>query len=303
MAFPLVEEIRLDAAELQTVRAIHQFTPNHLLVLDSRQALLAIYDQNGSRSQSTPGKGQGPGEMLAPTDMALAGDHIFVSDVQSQQVHVFDRQTLQYVDRFRTLDGWEILVKDDQIFLAAPHLETDSSIHVFDRSGNLQRQFLPIPDITKNHRLISSGISMDMDARGRLYVIHEMDYRIHRFDNQLKPMDVIQGNHRIYQPPPDKVFDKFYSRPKTEAWLFSWTHLQRVVCLDEPELVLVSMSHFDEEMEAVDVYDMAGKHIGGWQTGRLQLITTTADNHVIFLDVDSGDKAFRLERRRVATSL
>jgi WD40 repeat protein len=97
---------------------------NRLIIVDSRNKHLKVFDMEGNLEKIVGRQGQGPGEFAAPFSLAGNADHVFVADPFQQKVHLFDSKSLAFVRSLEAIDGTDISVDaSGTVFLGAarPH--------------------------------------------------------------------------------------------------------------------------------------------------------------------------------------
>lgn len=271
---------------------------DHIYICDSRNKNVKVFDLSGRLKDVIGRRGQGPGEFEAPIAIAIDASHIYVGDPARSQVQIFDKKTLSYQRMFRTYDVMSLAVTANRIYVAAPHAEDDTSIHVYDLAGKHLRSFGAIPTVTKNHRLVSSSVAFDVN-KDQVVVAHEMHYQIERFDLDGKSKGSIKGNHIKYVPPADKPAKKPLSRKQLMAWSWTWSHIRRLDASPDSDLIVVSYTNPKTEGETLDFYSYDGKPRAIAVDIDLRFLCMLNDQLIFFRD---GEVGFELVRGRYAGS-
>lgn len=126
-----------------------------VVVVDSKRFNVKVFRSNGSLTQTVGRQGEGPGEFQAPRAVCHNEKWYFVSDMMRQNIQVFDKATWKYVKTIQTYDAMEIHASDTQVWITAPHLENDTSLHAYDFNGKLLLCTVNIPAITKKNKLLN----------------------------------------------------------------------------------------------------------------------------------------------------
>lgn len=230
-----------------------------VVAVDSKMFNVKIFHSNGSLSQTVGRRGEGPGEFQAPRAVCSNNKWYFVSDMMRQNIQVFDKATWKYVKTIQTYDAMEIHASETRVWITAPHLENDTSLHAYDFNGKLLLSTVSIPAITKKNKLLASGICFDMDDSGDVNLVHQMDFTVHRMNASGKDLGEYKGNSRKYVPPPSEPFTAFYSREKIASWVASWSSIQKLCILKGTGVTIVSYLHPETSKHFVNIFDKKGK--------------------------------------------
>ena len=87
---PLISDTEIFQAIDVREAAVHPNGTLYLLNFD--QAQIQVYGPDGKRTKNIGRKGKGPGEFTYPTFFALRGDRLYVEDMLSNAISVFDLQ-------------------------------------------------------------------------------------------------------------------------------------------------------------------------------------------------------------------
>lgn len=285
-----IDTIPIQAADLQSVVCIKVQSPDRYFVLDAANPSVLVLNSEGVVEAVIGRKGQGPGEFNFPLSIDMDEKNLYVIDPKTQRLHLFDIDTFAFKLSYFTIDGRDLALTKDYAIMTAPQLETDNTVHWFSKQGKLAKQSLKIPDIAKDHQLISGDTSIDLDAAGNIYALHQMEYRIYKLNPKGKLIHSFPGNHRIYVPPPEETFTKFRSRKKTNEWLSHWTHLYELAVSQKNRHLYVGLLHMDPSFHALDVYDLEGNFLGGWKTGPNRFKSVDSEGYLYFVKEVMNDQ-------------
>lgn len=276
-----------EGTEIGSVRDCLIENDGTIVVVDSKMINVKIFSQTGSLVQVIGRRGEGPGEFQAPRAVCGNKQWYFVSDMMRQNVQVFDKATWKYVKTFTTYDAVEIHASDAKFWITAPHLENDTSLHAYDLNGKLLMSTLSIPSITKKNKLIASGITFDMDVNGEVIIVHQMDFTVHRMNENGKTLGEYKGKSRKYIQPPREPFTAFYSKEKIANWVASWSSIQKLCVMKGTGVTIVSFVEPATSKHFANVFDQKGKPLSldAPTAGRLLYANNTK---IAFLE-DRGD--------------
>lgn len=145
----------------------------NIFVSDQRkgQPRIQVFDQNGNFIRDFAGEGSGPGEIIRPHGLALAGEKLVATDVQNHRTNVYEHSG-KFVKALTWLDS-------DTDKLESPHgIGTDPNHDVFvsDYLGTVHKFTLDGQHLfsfnNKNHKTGSAFIhSMCCDFWGNVYLM------------------------------------------------------------------------------------------------------------------------------------
>jgi len=117
-----------------------------VLVVDELSHKLSAITLEGEFLAWAGGRGEGPGELIGPKAVEVSGSEIHVLDAYNHRVTRYDMTsgTLLHTDatRLPTTGGWEFCLFDgDYVILRYEYNRSGSTIHRFDRAGNIKLSF------------------------------------------------------------------------------------------------------------------------------------------------------------------
>lgn len=299
--FVLENSIELQQDEKNLLGSVRDcfIDPVGIIVCDSKSGEVKIYEASGKFKSFLGRRGRGPGEFIAPLAVYATEDRIYVNDVEARRLSIFDKPTLKFLNHFLTLDGREMRVVSDRIYLSYPNLESHTTIHVFDKDGKKLQDFGTISEIAMANQLISDLICFDYDRAGNWFSIQEMEYTIFKFDPAGKLLRSFPGKTTCYTPPPREPFKAFYSKEKTTNWLKSWSHLIGLRILRNSQKIIINMSRPSGEKNdyCLDIWDAEGKPVYQGISTHMLLLFVDRNDHVYFLDEEKVENSvvFRIK--------
>jgi len=269
-----------------------------IYICDSKMAEVKIYDTSGMLTNIVGAKGKGPGEFLAPFDLFQDGDTLYVIDPFLRRINLYHKKNFDFIRSYHVPDAREIEVANTHIYVAAPQMGTNTSLHIYNKTGRLLQGMLPLPEITVQNKLFSDGVSFDLDGEGNIYLIHEMEYKVHKLDPGGDIRAIIHGKSEKYKPPPQEPFQRFYSRQKAEEWTKSWSHMGKLIVLKHLKRIIVSWSNYDPDEYVLDIYDLDGKLLYGNISTDLRILCGDSNDDVYFLAQQERDETieFRIKQ-------
>ena len=287
---PVHRDITLDQSEhiIGSARDVIVVPDEEIIVCDSKEPSVKFYGPEGNLLEVLGRKGDGPGEFQAPVAIATSTDHLYVMDIVSARLSLFDRNNHQFIKSVKVYDGMEIDIRKNRLYLSAPRLESNTSLHIYDLHGTLLESTCEIPSVTLANKAVSSNISFDLDGEGNVFLVHEMDHNILKLSSKGK-IDLLKGSLRGYKPPPEKPFTDFHLRQKATAWIKSWTHVSKIEVLEKSNRLVVAKSDYDPVRHYLDLYDLEGNLEQGAIKVGMRLLYADADETLYFLAPSDQD--------------
>ncbi len=151
-----------------------------IYVTDAMDYSLKKFGADGKLLQKAGGKGQGPGEFLAPRLLVRSDEHLFVTDQSVPGIQVFD-YNLKFVHRIpiKIPIGDVQVLSDDRIAVVALLLDQSGCIHVYDQGGRILKQ---IPFTVGKKLSMLDWIEIGFDGEDNLYVVYNFQDRVEKFD-------------------------------------------------------------------------------------------------------------------------
>ena len=155
--------------------------------------------------------GQGPGEVLAPIDLAVdTGGNIFLADRARRSIMRFSEEG-KYESSF-SLDFMptQLDVNEDGLYVTSFWPTSSSVLHLYSLDGTLLRSFMKRPEEWR--RIAKTGnfgrITL-FSSNGGIYS-YPSPYKIFRFDSTGSLVDSVSGPIEFKEPPeaePDEVVE------------------------------------------------------------------------------------------------
>jgi hypothetical protein len=155
-----------------------------IYVTDGMDYSLLKFDSRGYLLGKTGGKGQGPGQFLAPRLIDGSEKFIYVTDQYIPGIQVFDKN-LHFVRRIKLLmpiADMKVL-SDDKIAVATFSMNKAGRLFIVDSKGNIQKK---IQYSSKVSPLMMDLVDFDIDFYGNVYIGYTFRDRIEKIDIQGK---------------------------------------------------------------------------------------------------------------------
>lgn len=171
----------------------------NIYVTDAFDYSLKKFDSAGNLKKKAGGKGQGPGEFLAPRLLAASALYLYATDQLIPGIQVFDME-LNFVCRIPIkvpITDLNIL-EDNRIAVAPLAANAPAQICIYDAQGGLAKEFT----LGQSRQgLMMDQFSFDFDDQGNFYVAYTFQDRIEKFrsDGQKIWSRTLLGNRRIKQ--------------------------------------------------------------------------------------------------------
>ena len=160
-----------------------------VLLVDELAHKLSVVTNDGEFLAWTGGRGEGPGELIGPKAVEVAGPEVHVLDAWNHRVTRYEMglASLRHTGQTRlpTAGGWEFcLFEGDYLILKHEHTRGGKTIHRFDRAGNVKQSF-GVPFLRADAGMLDltdMGILACDSANRRVYAASTAVPRVHGYD-------------------------------------------------------------------------------------------------------------------------
>ena len=294
-AFRIISEISLFENKTDFIGSVSDLsidTDGNFWLLDGRNCNIKKYDEKGRFLKSISNKGRGPGELLMPLSLFVYKDVIYVLDIMLRKLMIFHinggyKQSIdmKYSQLIKLSMNNELIIGGVRI----SEKKKGYCIHIYNSKGKYKRSFFPIPDAAYRIGLRCRGVFFDIDNRENIYCAQEADNFIHIFKLDGKFLKSFPIRNQYYVFPPSKPLEKIYLKSKADAWIQSWTHINKIEVLNNGTL-LVNLLTFKPSMYSIDVYDLDGNLIKGSIVCDYRLLCSDKNDYQYFLKEEIGEK-------------
>lgn len=155
-----------------------------IYVTDSLDYSLKKFDAYGKLLKKAGGRGQGPGEFMAPRMLEFSEEFLFATDQILPGIQVFDSD-LNFVSRIPILKPISDLkiLGADWIIIAPFSPQGEGRLCVYDRKGNTER-ILTIQSASQG--MLMEHFSFDCDEEMNFYLAYTFLDRLEKIDSQGK---------------------------------------------------------------------------------------------------------------------
>lgn len=294
-AFRIISEISLCENKNNFIGSVSDFSVDsqgNLWLLDGRNCNIKKYDEKGRFLKSISNKGRGPGELLLPASIFVSKDELYVLDLMLRKLMIFHKNgrykqslDMKYSRLIKLSMNKELVVGGVRI----SGKKKGYCIHLYNKKGKLKRSFFPISNAAYRIGLRCRGVYFDLDNRDNIYCAQEADNLIHIFKLNGKLLKSFPIKNQYYVFPPSKPLKKIYLKSVADAWIQSWTHVNKIEVLNNGRL-LVNLLTFKPSMYSIDVYDLDGNFIIGGIASNYRLLCTDKNDYQYFLkeEIDNG---------------
>lgn len=239
----------------------------YIYVTDAMDYSLKKFDAQGDFINKAGGKGQGPGEFMAPRLLDCSEDFLYTTDQSVHGIQVFDRE-LNFIRRIRIkmpISDLRIL-SDSEIAITSISMDENPAIFLFSEEGELVRKIIYSQ---KRSPLMMDLVSFDFDPEGNLYIVYSFQ-------------DLIEKRNRAGQ----KLWSrnllrvKKVKKKKIASHVVPTEVVYKDVALDKEGNVFVMGGHLSKNRSR-DVYVLSpqGEH--------LTTFTLPDTSHCIYIDKEN----------------
>jgi len=152
----------------------------NIFVTDSLDYSLKKFSSDGNLLKKRGGRGQGPGEFMAPRLLDASENYLYVTDHLVSGIQVFDKD-LQFVRRIPIqvpITDFCVL-QENNIAVAPLTVNSPSRISFYDGTGNLMRVMTLGQD---DSDLIMDQFSFVIDDHNNVYVVYTFQDKIEKYN-------------------------------------------------------------------------------------------------------------------------
>lgn len=160
---------------------VHVDHIGNIYVTDSLDYSLKKISSDGNLLKKTGGRGQGPGEFMAPRLLEASENYLYVTDQILSGIQVFDK-SLEFVHRIRLrvpVTDFCVL-SDDEIAVAPLVMNSPAQICLYDATGQINK-VLTIGQHKAD--LIMDQFNFVFDEHKNIYVAFTFQDKIEKFDS------------------------------------------------------------------------------------------------------------------------
>jgi hypothetical protein len=158
----------------------------NIYVTDAMDYSLKKFDAAGNLVAKTGGRGQGPGEFTAPRLLDSSERFIFVTEQYQPVIKIFDKRLhFQFHIPLEGPAGDMKVLGDDLVVVLVFSAKSDAHLVFYDQKGNIVKK---AHFSERRSRLLMDMVSFDLDGQGNLYLAHNFEDRIVKFDDSGKKM-------------------------------------------------------------------------------------------------------------------
>lgn len=290
--FKFTKNIKLREGENYLIGSIRDFCvkDNKIYICDSKSSDVKIYSMDGILINKIGEKGKGPGEFMAPTAIAVDDKNIFIGDIESKKLSIFNKNNNTYIKDFPLLDVKEIEVFNNNIFVSYSDFTTKTMLHIFNKNGKLIKDLFNIPKIAVKNNLICDNISFDL-YKNNIFLIHEMKNKILIYNTKIKNYKEFSINSPKYKSPTGSPIDINLGLKKINNWIESWTHLLKVDYIENTNLILVMSVNYSNNKKnyLIDFININGKNFYSGISTNLRYLGSDNNENLFFLEEIKND--------------
>ena len=236
----------------------------NIYLSDAMDYSLKRFDSQGNLIKKAGGKGQGPGEFMAPRLLDCSENYLYATDQDFRGLKVFDRE-LNFVRNIMIkMLVYDIrILSDSEIAVTSLPMLEKPAVFIFDQEGKLVRE---IKYSDRDSPLMMDVVSFDFDEERNLYLAYNFQDRIEKWSktgeklwsiNLLRVKKVKKKKVSLFVVPTELVF--------------------KDVAMDGEGNLFVLGGHFSQNRSR-DIYVLSpeGKH--------LATFTLPDTSHCIYID-------------------
>ena len=236
----------------------------NIYLSDAMDYSLKRFDYQGNLIKKAGGKGQGPGEFMAPRLLDCSENYLYATDQDFRGLKVFDRE-LNFVRNImiKMLVSNLRILSDSEIAVTSLPMLEKPAVFIFDQEGKLARE---IKYSDRDSPLMMDVVSFDFDEERNLYLAYNFQDRIEKWS---------KTGEKLWSINLLKV--KKVKKKKVSSFVVPTELVFKDVAMDKEGNLFVLGGHFSENRSR-DVYVLSpkGKH--------LATFTLPDTSHCIYID-------------------
>jgi len=251
----------------------------NIYVTDSLDYSLKKISSDGNLLKRSGGRGQGPGEFMAPRLLEASEDYLYVTDHLVSGIQVFDKD-LQFVRRIPIqvpISDFCVL-KDEEIAVAPLVANSPSQICLYNAAGKINRVLT----------LGQYGADLIMDQFSFVFDNHKNIFVVYTFQDKIEKID-IQGS-RIWST--ELLGIKKVKKEKISGYVLPTEIIYKDVALDSRGNIYILGGSFSANPSR-DVYVLNPEGI------QITTLTLQDTSHCIYID----NKDFLYSRANAGVTL
>jgi len=284
---------------------------NNFVFLDAKACQVLLFSKEGRFLKRVGKKGQGPGEFIAPSGIALDKQgNIIIADNRMRRINKYDKEGNFLSSFIITGAHWPpnliYIDSNENFFLgglksAFKEKEPETWINKYSSKGKYIKSFFIRNTNQAWLRSIFPFFGFDMDDEDIIYAIQINEYKISVFDSEGNILKTF-GKAPYYFKVPDPKLKVNWSKFKTQSEMRdeltklskSWTRILHINLVSNKYLLLILemnnlIKGFDKKY-VVDIWDKKGDLIiGGIRTG-YKFLCSDKDGYVYFLTYTDEEK-------------
>ncbi len=236
----------------------------NIYLSDAMDYSLKRFDSQGNLIKKGGGKGQGPGEFMAPRLLDCSENYLYATDQYFRGLKVFDSE-LNFVRNvmIKMLVSDLKILSDSEIAVTSLPMFEKPAVFIFDQEGKLTRE---IKYSEKDSSLLMDVVSFDFDEERNLYLAYNFQDRIEKWS---------KSGEKLWSINLLRV--KKVKKKKVSSFVVPTELVFKDVAVDGEGNLFVLGGHFSENSSR-DVYvlNSEGKH--------LATFTLPDSSHCIYID-------------------
>ena len=252
----------------------------NIYVTDSLDYSLKKISSDGNLLKKKGGRGQGPGEFMAPRLLDASDNYLYVTDQLVSGIQVFDKE-LQFVRRIPiqvSISDFCVL-RDDEIAVAPLVINGPPQICFYDAAGRIDR-VMTLSQQTRSD-LIMDQFNFIIDNHKNVYIAYTFQDKIEKFD----PV-----GSRIWSR--TLLGIKKVKKEKISGYVLPTKIIYKDVVLDSRGNIYILGGNFSKNPSR-DVYALNPEGI------QMAILTLPDTSHCIYID----DKDFLYSRANAGVTL
>jgi hypothetical protein len=302
-----------------------------IFTLDSKEANVKVFDQDGHHLRTIGGRGQGPGEFQIPNDIFVDDkNRIYISDVGNDRLSVFEEDG-DFADSFNFTEYsiTEItgVNRKGEIILLMNRTSKESSEHFlafdyvvdvysarFEFLERLYRATIPVMQgFAKQGKMLSLSIPYQeklccaMDSRDHVYVAESEEYAVRVLASDGKLIGRIEKAHErseVSRRDIKNLIRENFQDDEIETIFWLETVEKQLRCprykpvfdklySDQDKLLVLRQEGGEGKHFFADVFDPTGKYIGITQ---LEVLPRAWKNNRIYT-IEEDESGFQCVKR------
>ena len=293
-------KVKLNGGNLKALSKLFVTKNGKLIIVDSFDKRVLLYDQNGEYIQDIGSNGNGNGKYLFPSGVTENDlGEICVADFTNKRVLIYSekgelRNTFTYTGEnfsalgiyFNPINNSYLLTGNRWALSRNKTISGARMIHTYNKDGDILSSNLDFPEWAKPLDLYVYDTPLLDIYEGKVYAMLPFDYLVYATDQSNKCQEILNNACPEFKKPTTRlVVDKNKPEQALQAydeWMLTWTSVRYLAVLNNN--IIIQYQNFSPLRYHVDIWNIRSrKQVSSFSTNRA-LLSHDKQGNLFFLE-------------------